>query len=1426
MAKTGLFCASLVATLVFAHASEPESSVAPVRLAYNYCTLSYTFAYFGENEWAQEIDRLSSAGYNAALVTDGTFKVWELTLRELGMSEEDIFAFIPDECARAWWLMGNLAGEGGPLDQATVDADGARGRFIAARMREKGIEPVLQGFYGMVPATLSAGPLLEQGKWCRCYDRPPILDPTSPDFARCAAAWYRSIETVYGIKPKYLAGDLFHEGGKTEGIDVTAAVRAVQAAQQSSFPGVTWVVQAWMKNPTPEVRAGLDPRHTLIEALVMDMSAFAHDDATCELDFGELPWIWCEVLNFGGNHGLYGNLKTFARLGRAAKGKGARTFRGYGALSEGFFTNPVCSDLFEEMMMRPAGSEMTDAELDAWLARRTARRYGFDDARLAEAWRILASTAYACNRRQEGTVENVICAKPGWTADSASSWGPKGGLWYDPAELERAASLFEEAWKESHSFSNATAVANFARDRYDVRRQAWANRLRALVPQLKDSAEARHEFLNEAESFNVCTAFGIPPEFRLSTWLDLARARAGERGEKAWMRMITTWSDAKYGATVLADYANREYAELVRDHYLPRWRRFLEEPAVTPQREPRPQPGIRVVNIRADEKPVKVDTAEETVSENAFFRRVKATFTFTNPNARQMAGEFEFPIPDGAFVCRYALEVNGEMVPGVVCEKEKARVAFENEIKKGVDPGLVEQVKGNVWKTRIFPLVPNTPRKAEVEYIAPKDVGGDAPATVCERDGDDVFAASVMPEDCAGRQTVAQTIAAFSKGTILWDASMSAKPFAAEWRKKLEALPENGEWTLVVFRHVAEAPRAIAGRGELLAALDALVYDGGTDLAAAVAACDTSADLPVLLFTDEVDTMGLETPKYEEMDGLTVASRDDAPARKVEVKKLKAGETPPAGAEVKEGRILATVWAARRMQDLASQADSRKDEFLALGRKYGVAGPGLSLIVLERLEQWLEHKIEPPANLAIHDEWVRRRAAEDDPIADKKAKAEHEQNLLRYWEERVKWWNDPKPRKATPKSGLFDNVTTGTAVDGAIEPSAAAPVLEEAVLEEEPDGAAPRANRVTAAPESGLRAPVAMRAMAGSRRRESAPMEVKAAPPGAAGSGAAPTVRLKAWDPKTPYIDALKSAEKGRAYEVYLAQREEHGSSPAFYLDCAGWFYKAGEKALAERILSNLAEFKLEDAALWRSMGWRAREAGSCDLAVRAFRKVLAMRGEEAQSRRDLALVLAEYGKDHMNAAAVEEAMKLFAEAAFEVNARRSGRRGNDFQVSVVALEELNGLISWSDAAVWPGGASPAQPRFDAAYRRDLPVKLRIVMSWDADETDIDLHVLEPNGEEAYYGHRRTAEGGFVSEDVTTGYGPEEYLKKELESGTYKILSNYFASHQTALTGATTVTATVYTDWGTAEEKRQILTMRLDRPKSKNFIGEVTLGVE
>ncbi|MBR2065604.1 MAG: DUF2135 domain-containing protein, partial [Kiritimatiellae bacterium] len=213
----------------------------------------------------------------------------------------------------------------------------------------------------------------------------------------------------------------------------------------------------------------------------------------------------------------------------------------------------------------------------------------------------------------------------------------------------------------------------------------------------------------------------------------------------------------------------------------------------------------------------------------------------------------------------------------------------------------------------------------------------------------------------------------------------------------------------------------------------------------------------------------------------------------------------------------------------------------------------------------------------------------------------------------------------------------------------------------------------------------------------------------------------------------------------------------------------------------------------------------------------LAMRGEEPQSKRDLALVLTERGKAVKDAAMLAEAMKLLHSAAFEPSARRSARRGNDFQTSVLALEELNGLIAWCEA----NGVKAEPPPMDAAYRRDLPLAMRIVMSWDVDETDIDLHVLEPGGEEAYYSHRRTSSGGFVSEDVTTGYGPEEYLRKTSEKGVYKVMANYYASHQQALVGAATVTASVYTGWGTKDEKMETLSFRLDKPKDKHLVGEV-----
>lgn len=92
------------------------------------------------------------------------------------------------------------------------------------------------------------------------------------------------------------------------------------------------------------------------------------------------------------------------------------------------------------------------------------------------------------------------------------------------------------------------------------------------------------------------------------------------------------------------------------------------------------------------------------------------TMTFHNPNNRVLEGELYYPLPQGAVMQGYALDINGVMVDGVPVTKEKARVVFEEEQRKGIDPGLVEWSGGNQFKTRVHPIPANGTRTVRLRY--------------------------------------------------------------------------------------------------------------------------------------------------------------------------------------------------------------------------------------------------------------------------------------------------------------------------------------------------------------------------------------------------------------------------------------------------------------------------------------------------------------------------------------------------------------------------------------------------------------------------------------------------------------------------------------------------------------------------------------
>jgi uncharacterized protein YfaP (DUF2135 family) len=71
---------------------------------------------------------------------------------------------------------------------------------------------------------------------------------------------------------------------------------------------------------------------------------------------------------------------------------------------------------------------------------------------------------------------------------------------------------------------------------------------------------------------------------------------------------------------------------------------------------------------------------------------------------------------------------------------------------------------------------------------------------------------------------------------------------------------------------------------------------------------------------------------------------------------------------------------------------------------------------------------------------------------------------------------------------------------------------------------------------------------------------------------------------------------------------------------------------------------------------------------------------------------------------------------------------------------------------------------------------LRITLAWETDANDVDLHVVDPAGEECFYGHNRTATGLELYEDITRGFGPEVIRTERTRRGTYHVGVKYFSA--------------------------------------------------
>ena len=570
-----------------------------------------------------------------------------------------------------------------------------------------------------------------------------------------------------------------------------------------------------------------------------------------------------------------------------------------------------------------------------------------------------------------------------------------------------------------------------------------------------------------------------------------------------------------------------------------------------------------------------------------------------------------------------------------------------------------------------------------------------------------------------------------------------------------------------------------------------------------------------------------------------------------------------------EHPFAARLWASYRLAALEANHEMKRAEIRRLGQRFGLATRETSLIVLDTVEDYVRYEIAPPAELQAEYAHLRDEAERERT----ESIAEHIDEVIADFAKKIAWWEQTFPKGIPPlpakkiatasgasastgnimgsttpgaivvveseatgmrreatadtdgnyvfrqlPSGTY-RVTAGgqsrtavvslgsnaTATIGAVEVIGGGTinaidvesVESTTILTAEQIAAVPVARNIT---NVALLAPGTVRT-GGASRPAPAP-----APPTADADETDSTniaIALKKWSADAPYIARMAVAEPQDLYAIYLDEKPGYANSSAFFLDVADLLLQKGQRELALRVLSNLAEMDLENRQILRILGYRLLQADEAALALPVFEQVRGMAEEEPQSFRDLGLALAAVGRR-------QEAIT----ALYEVVERPWDRRFAE--IELIALAELNAIIATAPA---PLDTSTV----DARLLRNLPLDLRVVLTWDADNSDMDLWVTDPNGEKCFYGHKLTYQGGRMSDDFTGGYGPEEFSLRVAKPGKYRVEANYYGDRQQVVAAATTLQLELTTGFGTPKAKSQDVTLRLKSGKETVLVGEFTV---
>ncbi|XP_001357424.3 alpha-N-acetylglucosaminidase [Drosophila pseudoobscura] len=547
----------------------------------NVCTWSYSFAWWGFEQWRRHIDWMAMMGISLTIAPVQE-AVWQDVYTQLGLSGAEIEAHLAGPAFQAWQRMGNIRGWGGPLKPEYQRLQELLQKHILRAQRDLGISVALPAFAGHLPTAMRRiypnGNYTEVERW-NSFPDPYccglFVDPLDPIFDLVAALFLRRVVQRYGSNHIFFC-DPFNElqppVAEPDYMRSTAA--AIHNSMRSVDPEAVWLLQGWMfvKNIfwTDAMMEAFLTAVPIGRLIVLDLQSEQFPQYQRTDSYYGQPFVWCMLHNFGGTLGMFGSADLVNNGIEAARRMPNSSIVGVGITPEGIGQNYVMYSLVLER-----GWSELPLDLDSWFKHFARTRYGVDDEGLQQAWQLLRRSVYSFRGLQKMRGGYTVTRRPALNLDPFT--------WYNASDVL-------EAWK---LLLSSRAIIPLEDDKYaiyehdlvDITRQYLQISADQLYVNLKSAYRkrqvARFEYLGSKllqlfDDLEHILASGS--NFLLGTWLADAQRAAPNAADKPNFEFnarnqITAWGPDGQ----ILDYACKQWSGLVLDYYRPRWALFLDD---------------------------------------------------------------------------------------------------------------------------------------------------------------------------------------------------------------------------------------------------------------------------------------------------------------------------------------------------------------------------------------------------------------------------------------------------------------------------------------------------------------------------------------------------------------------------------------------------------------------------------------------------------------------------------------------------------------------------------------------------------------------------------------------------------------------------------------------------------------------------------